>query len=117
VFVIACPCSIGLDAPTALLVGSGLAAKHGTLARGGGEEASRIDVIVFDKTGTLTEGFEPKVTDEVVHSPSVTATLEGTADEGLPNIWNSNIAEIFLRLASMNTARFPVREIPNHSIG
>jgi len=66
VFVIACPCGIGLAAPTALLVGSGLAAKFGILARGGGEafqEAARIDIIVFDKTGTLTEGGEPVVTD------------------------------------------------------
>ena len=57
VFVVACPCGIALAAPTALLVGSGLAAKFGILARGGGEafqEAAQLDVIVFDKTGTLT---------------------------------------------------------------
>ncbi|KAI1210577.1 heavy metal translocatin [Annulohypoxylon truncatum] len=66
VFIIACPCGIGLAAPTALFVGGGLAAKHGILAKGGGEafqEASNIDVIVFDKTGTLTEGGEPQLTD------------------------------------------------------
>lgn len=59
VFVVACPCGIGLAAPTALLVGSGLAAKFGILARGGGEafqEMERVDVVVFDKTGTLTLG-------------------------------------------------------------
>ncbi|KAJ4478056.1 E1-E2 ATPase-domain-containing protein [Lentinula aciculospora] len=59
VFVIACPCGIGLAAPTALLVGSGLAAKFGILVRGGGEafqEASRLDIVVFDKTGTITAG-------------------------------------------------------------
>jgi P-type Cu+ transporter len=66
VFVVACPCGIGLAAPTALLVGSGLAAKFGILARGGGEafqEMAQVDVVVFDKTGTLTEGGEPRVTD------------------------------------------------------
>ncbi|EIN10752.1 heavy metal translocatin [Punctularia strigosozonata HHB-11173 SS5] len=65
VFVVACPCGIGLAAPTALLVGSGLAAKYGILARGGGEafqETAQLDCIVFDKTGTLTEGGNPKVT-------------------------------------------------------
>ena len=59
VFVVACPCGLGLAAPTALFVGGGLAAKNGILVRGGGEafqEASRLDAVVFDKTGTLTEG-------------------------------------------------------------
>ncbi|KAI9843948.1 MAG: hypothetical protein M1837_005989 [Sclerophora amabilis] len=65
-FVVACPCGIGLAAPTALFVGGGLAARHGILANGGGEafqEASGLDCIVFDKTGTLTEGTEPAITD------------------------------------------------------
>ncbi|TKA80279.1 hypothetical protein B0A55_03043 [Friedmanniomyces simplex] len=66
VFVIACPCGIGLAAPTALFVGGGLAANYGILVKGGGEafqEASGLDIIVFDKTGTLTQGSEPKITD------------------------------------------------------
>ncbi|OBZ70406.1 putative copper-transporting ATPase HMA5 [Grifola frondosa] len=76
VFVVACPCGIGLAAPTALLVGSGLAARYGILARGGGEafqETAQLDIIVFDKTGTLTEGGEPRVTDaEMAVSPDDT---------------------------------------------
>ena len=79
VFVVACPCGIGLAAPTALFVATGLAAKYGILAKGGGEafqEGSRIDVICFDKTGTLTEGGEPKVTDELV--------LLNSSDDDLP---------------------------------
>ncbi|KAH9951714.1 heavy metal translocatin [Amylocystis lapponica] len=73
VFVVACPCGIGLAAPTALLVGSGLAAKYGILARGGGEafqEAAQLDIVVFDKTGTLTEGGEPRVTDAEIVVPA-----------------------------------------------
>jgi Cu+-exporting ATPase len=64
VFVVACPCGIGLAAPTALFVGGGLAAKHGVLVKGGGEafqEASMLDCVVFDKTGTLTMGTAPAV--------------------------------------------------------
>ena len=66
VFIIACPCGIGLAAPTALFVGGGIAAKNGILAKGGGEafqETSTLDIVVFDKTGTLTEGGKPVVTD------------------------------------------------------
>ena len=66
VFVVACPCGIGLAAPTALFVGGGLAAKNGILVRGGGEafqEASNVDIVVFDKTGTLTEGENLEVVD------------------------------------------------------
>ena len=77
VFVVACPCGIGLAAPTALFVGGGLAARFGILAKGGGEafqEASNLDCIVFDKTGTLTQGGEPVVTDflQVNEYPDVT---------------------------------------------
>ena len=68
VFVVACPCGIGLAAPCALHVGTGLATSHAILARGGGEafqEASALDRVVFDKTGTLTHGVEPIITDEM----------------------------------------------------
>ncbi|KAG2077432.1 heavy metal translocatin [Suillus decipiens] len=85
VFVVACPCGIGLAAPTALLVGSGLAAKHGILARGGGEafqEMAQLDIAVFDKTGTLTEGGEPQVSDaEILLSSVPEKTLLGLAAE------------------------------------
>ena len=86
VFVVACPCGIGLAAPTALLVGSGLAAKYGILARGGGEafqEMAQVDVIVFDKTGTLTDGGQPQVSDfEVTPGSAWTSqTILGVAAE------------------------------------
>lgn len=60
VFVIACPCGIGLAAPTALFIGSGLAAKNGILAKGGGiafQDMAHTRVFCFDKTGTLTHGI------------------------------------------------------------
>ncbi len=66
VLVIACPCSLGLATPTALMVGTGAAARAGILIRDAEalERAHRIDTVVLDKTGTLTEGH-PAVTELV----------------------------------------------------
>jgi Cu+-exporting ATPase len=63
VLLIACPCSLGLATPTAIMVATGRAARRGIFVRNGEalELAAGLDVVIFDKTGTLTEG-RPRVT-------------------------------------------------------
>ena len=76
VFVIACPCALGLATPTALMVGSGMGAEHGILIRSGEAIQTLKDVgmVVLDKTGTITRG-EPEVTDLVPAGDWDEATL------------------------------------------
>ena len=83
VLVVACPCALGLATPTVMTVGTGLAAKHGWLFRGGDaiETAANLDQVVFDKTGTLTIG-RPLVTRVLADSdPDHLLTLAASLEQ------------------------------------
>ena len=86
VLIIACPCALGLATPTALVVGTGLAAQKGILIKDAEnlEIAYKVSHVVFDKTGTLTEG-KPVVTDIIggARVLQIAASLDANSEHPL----------------------------------
>ena len=96
--VVACPCALGLATPTAIMAGTGVAARQGILIKDAEalEVAHRIDTVAFDKTGTLTEG-----------KPTLVAAVAAPGHDGVLLSWSAAIqagSEHPLARAVMNAA-------------
>ncbi|WP_420549823.1 heavy metal translocating P-type ATPase [Curvivirga sp.] len=100
VLVIACPCALGLATPTAILAGTGAAARTGILFRDVDalQKMTKVNHLVFDKTGTLTNG-RPKISSAVVwgeYSESLLLTYAASLQKGSEH----PIAQAFLEAAN-----------------
>ena len=109
VLVIACPCALGLATPTAIMAGTGVAARHGILIKDAQalEIAHDVTVVAFDKTGTLTEGKPMLVACVAVDGDAarllaLTAAVQGGSSHPL--------ARAVLDMARDTRARVPGRE-------
>ena len=90
VLVISCPCALGLATPTAIMAGTGVAARAGILVKDAEalEAAHKVRTVAFDKTGTLTEGKPTLVAIECAGVPetellSLAAAIESGSSHPL----------------------------------
>ena len=99
VLVISCPCALGLATPVAIMVGSGMGAKNGTLFKTAVslEETGKVQIVALDKTGTITSG-EPRVTD-ILPAEGVTEAELLAAAAALEKKSEHPLARAILQLA------------------
>lgn len=85
VLVIACPCALGLAAPTAVMVGTGVGAKHGVLIKGGAaiESISAIDTVVCKDIDASLGVIDPPSLQTITHSMTLGSLVRPTNDDAL----------------------------------
>ncbi len=112
VLVIACPCSLGLATPTAVVVGSSKAASLGMLFKGAYalEQVGKINCLVFDKTGTITKG-KMNVTNIDLVDPSFTKDIVLQYAASLEQTVSHPLAESICAKAKQN--KLPLLTVKN----
>ena len=109
VLVIACPCALGLATPTAIMTGTGAAARSGILIKDveSLERAYRLNAIIFDKTGTLTEGKPAIVNTHALRGDEeallrLAAAVQQGSEHPLANAMLDRAAELNLDLPAVS---------------
>lgn len=119
VLVVACPCSLGLATPTAIIVGTGIAAERGILIKNGEalERACKLTTVCFDKTGTLTEG-KPAVMELIPYETDEThlLTLMASVEQNSEHPLGRAIAEYATSKSISPTAVSSFETIPGFGI-
>lgn len=113
VLVIACPCALGLATPTAIMAGTGVAARQGILIKDAEalEIAHSVTVVAFDKTGTLTEGKPSLVSIEPVQGVSteevlrIAGGLQKTSEHPLAHAVLEKVRELNIAVSEVSAAK------------
>jgi Cu+-exporting ATPase len=120
VLIIACPCTLGLATPTAIMVGTGKGAEHGVLIRSAEalERCHQISTVLLDKTGTLTRG-EPRVTDIIAlpsSSQEEVLRLAASAEHGSEHPLGEAIVKAALDRKLEVSPASDFKAIPGHGV-
>jgi P-type Cu+ transporter len=115
VLVIGCPCALGLATPTAIMTGTGAAARAGILIKNveALERAHAVDTVIFDKTGTLTTGHPAVVAVHAVDGDErqllhTLASLQQGSEHPLAKA-------VLARAAELGLAPHPVSDFRSHT--
>ncbi|NML60210.1 copper-translocating P-type ATPase [Massilia sp. RP-1-19] len=117
VLVIACPCALGLATPTAIMAGTGVAARHGILIKDAEalELLHGVNVVAFDKTGTLTAG-KPRLTAHIAANGDhgELLALSAAIQQGSEHPLARAVGEATAGVASASAV--DVRAVPGHGV-
>jgi P-type Cu+ transporter len=120
VLVIACPCALGLATPTAIMAGTGVAARHGVLIKDADalEVAHKVQVVAFDKTGTLTEGHPELVAAQAVDGDRLSLlALAASIQAGSEHPLAKAVVEVAKAEGAPVAAASEVRAIAGRGVG
>ncbi|XP_016555347.1 copper-transporting ATPase HMA4 [Capsicum annuum] len=123
VLVVACPCTLGLATPTAIMVATGKGASQGVLIKGGNalEKAHKVKLVAFDKTGTLTVG-KPTVVSAVLFSNismkdfcDVTISAEANSEHPIAKAVVDHAKKLRLKHGAENEYHLEIEDFEVHT--